>query len=213
MSGNFFSICPFLTTNYLLEISFYLFLSPFLFSLKWTKFSCLLSSLTYLKMPWPTASLVTPSFIAVDGLCWLCRLNLTHLSIFFITRNPQSKFFLHQFAMAEFKFASSTIHCCRSQRGSMVVCSFIFSQSISWWWFGNWKSWVLRWLVFGKGGGGCFFVFGFGFGFGFLGYIWWDVVVYLGLWVVWLDWWCGWEIVVEIGFMGHSALQRYSCGY
>ena len=189
MRGNFFSICPFLTTNYLLEISFYLFLSPFLFSLKWTKFSCLLSSLTYLKMPWPTASLVTPSFIAVDGLCWLCRLNLTHLSIFFITRNPQSKFFLLQFAMAEFKFARSTIHCCRSQRGSMVVCSFIFSQSISWWWFGNWKSWVLRWLVFGKGGGGCFFVFEFGFFgvylmrcgclFGFVGCMAW-LVVWMG---------------------------------
>ena len=163
MSGNSFSICLFLTTNYLLEISFYLFLSPFLFSLKWTKFSCLLSSLTYLKMPWPTASLVASLLIAVDSLCWLCRLNLTHLSIFFITRNPQSKFFLHQFAMAEFKFARSTIHCCRSQTGSMVVCSFILSRSISWWWFGNWKSWVLCWLVFGNGGGCCFFVFGFGF--------------------------------------------------
>ena len=198
VSGNFFSICLFLTTNYLLEISFYLSLSPFLFSLKWTKFSCLLFSLPHLKLPWPTTSLVAPPFIVVNSLCWLCHLNLTHLSIFFITRNPQLKFFLHQSTMVEFKFARSAIHCCRSQRGSMFVCSFILSWSISWWWFGNWKSWVLRWLVFGKRGGCCFFAFGFVFFgvylmrcgclFGFVGCMAWLVV--------WMgdsggDWICG----------------------
>ena len=35
-----------------------------------------------------------------------------------------------------------------------------------------------------------------------------SVVFYLGLWVVVLGWWCGWGLVVEIGFVDRNALQR-----
>ena len=35
---------------------------------------------------------------------------------------------------------------------------------------------------------------------------------YLGLWVLVLGWWCGWGLVVEIGFVGCSALQRALAG-
>ena len=36
---------------------------------------------------------------------------------------------------------------------------------------------------------------------------------YLGLWVLVLGWWCGWGLVVEIGFVGRSALQKSPCWY
>ena len=200
----FFSICIFFTTIYLLEISFYLSLSPFLFSLNWTKFISLLSSLPHVKLPWPSTGLVTSPFIATDSLCWLCHLNWSHLSIFFITRNPQLKFFLHWSAMAKFKFARSLFIAIVLQVVPWL-CVLLFCLNL--FMVMNWKSWVLCWLVFRKDG--CFFVFGFGF----LGCIWWDVVVYLGLLVVVLGWWCGWGFVVEIGFVDHRVLQRSSCWY
>ena len=35
---------------------------------------------------------------------------------------------------------------------------------------------------------------------------------YLGLWVLVLGWWCGWGLVVEIGFVCCSALKRALAG-
>ena len=96
--------------------------------------------------------------------CWWCHLNRFHLSLFFITKDPQVQFSLHQSAMAEFKFSSPRV----------AVHSFFSSRSLLWSFLA--KSPLNLWVVVFDWCCGCRLVIEIGGSFG-LGLVWMEVVV------------------------------------